>query len=329
MDNIINVIDEVRNNWNMTSKEKGDMLFDMAKQSKSITEQYQLVLNAISEYELAKGHGDTCCLCNLAHCYFVLAHWKTGMSNEYYRRSIELHIDGSRFKNYLNHDFYRFYKVDTVRQAKSILKYLMLSSPSKFNDPVDSPITQDPNTRIIIPDKSIFDGLKVCCFGEDDSLEDRKKAFSVDAKKWAYYGDGHRGICISYHFSADQLEKLLSNKFVFKKVNYKKRFSFERGIVADGLLSKSKQYDEEKEWRLIWYDRDFLNNKYYKPKKGCILLPIDSKNITAIYIGYRCPDSIIKTVIEYAKQKKGNTVPVYRIQPDSKNLFRMIEKRIL
>lgn len=328
MNDIINEIDRVRNNWNMTSVERGDKLFDMAKHSNSLSDQYQLVSNAISEYEIARGRGNIECLCNLAHCYFVMAHWRPDISNEYYRRSIELHIEGSRSNNYLNLEFYRFYKVSNIRQTKSILKYIMLSSPSKFNDPLDSPIAQDQNTRNLFPDKSIFDGLKVCCFGEENTLGNKKKVFPTDSKKWAYYGDDHRGICISYHFLPNQLEKTLSNRFVFKKVNYKYRFSFDRGIVADGLLSKSKQYEEEQEWRLVWYDRNCSNNKYYKSQKECVLMPINAKNITAIYVGYRCPEEIVQTIIEFANKNKTIPLHVYKTHPDSKNLFRMTLTKI-
>ena len=326
MNVIADIIEKTLSNWNMDYKEKGDALFALAKESNDDSIIYRCVSLAKEEYERARLDGDTQCLCNLAHCYFVLAHYDN--SREYYQKSIELHIEGSRNKNYQAHDFYRYYKVNNVRQAKSILKYIMLSSPSKFNDPVDCPIVQGPNVEYLFPDKTVFEGLKVCCFGEDDIRKNRSNLYRLDAKNWAYYGDSHRGICIRYHFFPNQLEKRLANKYVFKKVDYREDFSFERGIVADGLLRKSKYYEEENEWRIVWYDKNFSENKYYKAKKDCLLIPINICNIIAIYVGYRCPDEIAKTVIEFAKKKKNIPLPVYKIHPDPKNLFSMTESRL-
>ena len=327
-------IEKVLSNWNTDHKEKGDGLFKLAKESINDSDIYKCLSLAKIEYEKARLDGDTKCFCNLADCYYVLAYFSYNSQHfeeakNYYLKSVEFHISGSRGVNYQFKSFYRFYSVSDEKTAGSILSKIMLSSPKKFNDPVDCPIVQENSSKFFFPDKTIFEGIKVCCFGQENVKSEKDEVpFQIDAKKWAYYADKHQGICIRYRFLPFELEKVLSNNFVFSPVEYKSQFSFERGIVADGLLSKSDHYQDEDEWRIIWFDRDYKNNKYYDKDRDCLLVPIDICNIISIYLGYRCHDKIVSTVIDYVKSQKNMKIPIFRINPDPDNLFRMKETRI-
>lgn len=326
MDNCNNSVNKIILNWNMTSKQKGDKFYLLAKQPEiGHVERLKFIDIAIEQYEKSK---DESCLCNLAHCYFIKAHFCSTKAEEdnMYKKSIETHIAGCRNKSFRNQEFYRFYSVEP-KNIDSILTKIMLSHPSKFNDPVDCPIAQEKQTNHLFPDKNVFEGLRVCCFGEVDLSKDQIP-FSVDSKKWAYYGNKHTGICIRYCFFPNELEKVLSSNFVFNKVEYKPSFSFLRGIVADGLLSKSIQYEEENEWRIVWYDRNYKNNPYYDSDTDSLLVPIDICNLISIYVGYHCPNNITQRVIEFAKQKKDVPLYVYRIHPHPDNLFSMIKTQI-
>lgn len=330
MNTIEDKIEKICSNWNTSSREKGDALFALAKEYVDDYPIYRCVSFAREEYEMARLEGDTDCLCNLAHCYYVLAFFSYkkrcfNEAKEYHLKSIETHIDGSRNQNYQNEDFFRFYSVTNEAAADSILSTIMLSSPQVFNDPVDCPIVQENSEKFFFPDKTVFDGLKVCCFGQDNPNKKDKIPFFKDSKKWAYYGDMHKGICVRYHFLPNELEKVLSKHFVFSPVKYESKFSFERGIVADGLLRKSDHYKDENEWRIVWFDRDYKSNEFYNDKRNCIFVPVDICNITSIYLGYRCPDNIVSKVLDFAKKKKDEPISVYRIQPDPNNLFRMTE----
>lgn len=320
------ILENILNNWNTTAKQQGDACFKLAKecirngQSEVLIE--RCVSSAIGCFERSD---DGSCRCDLAHCYFILATRyyhsnRQAEARECYLRSVEEHIAGSRNHVYLNYEFYKFYSVNSDN-VESILRTIMLSRPDKFNDPVDCPIAQDKNAKGIFPDQSVFDGLRVCCFGEVDYSKENPMPYFLDSKKWAYYGDMHKGICIRYCFFPNDLEKTLSNKFVFKKVEYKPYFSFERGIVADGLLSKSDQYKEEKEWRIVWFDRNNEN------KDKSLFVPISVNNIISIHLGYRCPDTIKDKVIEFAKTKE-LPLYVYKVHPDPKNLFTMVRTQI-
>lgn len=327
-------IEKVLSNWNTDDKEKGDGLFKLAKESVNDDDIYKCLSLAKNLYEKACLEGDTKSLCNLAHCYYVLAYFSYKANNfeeakEYHVKSVEAHISGSRGVNYQFKSFYRFYSVSDEKAADSILTKIMLSSPKDFNDPVDCPIVQENGSQFFFPDKTIFDGIKVCCFGQDNVKRGKEETpFQMDAKKWAYYADKHKGICIRYRFLPYELERVLSNQFVFSPVEYKSQFSFKRGIVADGLLSKSDHYQDENEWRIIWFDRDYKSNEYYDKERDCILAPVNICNIISIYVGYRCPDNIVSTVIDFVKNEKNTNIPIFRIHPDPNNLFRMKESRI-
>ena len=313
MDDFDNKLNIILNSWNSTAKQKGDDCYYLAKQEGlSNRERVKCVDLAIEKYE---NTSDDTCLCNLSHCYFIKGSFcsKKDEANEYFRKSIETHIKGSEQHRYKEHKFYKFYSVSDTNIV-SILKKIRLSKPSEFNDPIDCPIVQDFSDNPLFLDKTIFDGLRVCCFGVVKSDSENNDVFWADAKKWAYYGDKHRGICICYHFLPNTFEKELSNQFVFDAVKYKPVFSFYKGIVADGFLSKSIHYEEENEWRIIWYKRFFKRKYKY--------LSINENNITDIYIGCKCKDSIISKIIDYVKNSE-SAIRVFKVHPNNDNPFEM------
>lgn len=308
------------NNWNASSLEKGDEYYDLAKKSQFASLIQQKYLEAaIDNYENSKKVSR---FCNLAHCYFLLARVFNIQSEEFYKRSIEYHIKGSKSKKYQNEDFYKFYAVDE-NSIDLVLRTIRLAKPSTFNDPTDCPIAQEGLSNDIFPDKSVFDGLRVGCFGH---VEGGYRAWE-DSKKWAFYGNMHKGICICYRFFNNILEDNFVDKFVFKKVKYKEDFDFYRGIVADGFLRKTKAYDEEKEWRVVWYDRDYKNNPFYWSKDQNIYLPIGREYIYQIFLGCRTPDPIKQTVIDYARGRNP-AIPVIQIHPDKNNVFKLVGTQI-
>jgi hypothetical protein len=313
-------LDKILNNWNTTSLEKGDKCYGLAKESQIGSMIQQKCLEyAVVNYENSKIDSR---LCNLAHCYFLLARLYGVQTEEYYRRSIEYHIKGSKSKKYQFEDFYKFYSVDE-NSIDLVLRTIRLAKPSTFNDPTDCPIAQEGLANDIFPDKSVFDGLRIGCFGH---VEGRYRAWE-DSKKWAYYGNMHKGICIRYRFFNNILEDNFADKFVFKKVEYKEDFDFYRGIVADGFLRKTKSYDEEKEWRMVWYDRDYKHNPLYWSKDQNIYLPIGSEHISQVFVGCRCPETIVKTIIDYAKGKEPE-IQVLKIIPDKDNVFKLTHMKV-
>lgn len=308
-------VEKIESNRNTTSVEKGDRLYELGKSSKygSIV-QRECFERAVYHYSNSK---DDSRFCNLAHCYFLLARLYDIQSEENYRKSIEYHIKGSLSKKYQYEDFYKFYSVDE-NNIDLILRTIRLAKPSFFNDPTDCPIVQERLSNDIFPNKIVFDGLRVACFGHTNGSY---RAWE-DSKKWAYYGDKHEGICIRYRFFNNVIEDYLSDKYVFKEVEYTEQFDFYRGIVADGLLTKTKDFKEENEWRIVWYDRNYKNSPFFWSKDNNIYLPIGRECIYQIFIGCRCAQSIQQTIIDYANGRDPE-IPVMRIAPDKENVFRL------
>ena len=205
----------------------------------------------------------------------------------------------------------------------SVLQTIRLSKPSSFNDPTDCPIAQEGLPSDIFPNKTVFDGLRVCRFGH---VKGKEWAWE-DSKKWAYYGDSGKGICIRYRFFDNTIQKSLSDNFVFKKVEYKESFDFNRGIVADGFLSKTKCYEEENEWRIVWYDRNYKETNLCVDENGNVYLPIGRELIYQFFVGYRCSKSIIQKVLDFA-QAEIHKIPVMWIHPSSEDVFKLIGTQV-
>jgi len=310
-------IEKIENNWNSTIIEKGNQLYELGKSLKYNTKQQEdCFVRAVHYYSNSASEA---CFCNLAHCYFLLARLFDINPEEYYRRSIEYHIKGSKSKKYQNEDFYKFYAVNDDN-IDSVLRTIRLTKPSSLNDPTDSPIAQDGLSIDIFPNKTVFDGLRVGCFGR---IKGKHRAWE-DSSMWSYYGDMHKGICIRYRFFNNLiLENKLLDKFIFKEIEYKEKFDFYRGIVADGFLTKTKTYENENEWRIVWYDRDFLHSSFYWSKDQNVYLPIGREYIYQIFIGCKTPYHIKQVVVDYAKGRNPE-IPVIQIQPDNKNVFKLV-----
>ena len=316
----ISEIEKIENDWNSTFLEKGNRLYELGKLLEfNSKQQKDCFERAVHYYSSSKSEA---CYCNLAHCYFLLARIYEINPEEYFRRSIEYHIKGSKSKIYQHEEFYKFYTVDD-NNIDSILQKIRLTKPSSFNDPTDCPIAQEGLPGDIFPNKAVFDGLRVCSFGH---VKGKEWAWE-DSKKWAYYGDSGKGICIRYRFFDNTIQKSLSDNFVFKKVEYKESFDFNRGIVADGFLSKTKCYEEENEWRIVWYDRNYKETNLCVDENGNVYLPIGRELIYQFFVGYRCSKSIIQKVLDFA-QAEIHKIPVMWIHPSSEDVFKLTGTQI-
>lgn len=252
-------------------------------------------------------------LCNLAHCYYIkgllLVDKDKKQSSLYFTESIKKHILGSRENLYRTHKFYKFVGVD-IDNLESILNKIRLIHPSGFNDPMDCPIARDLNNGI--PNIDLFKGLRVGCFGVvEDTALNNKKEYYLDASKWSYYGDSHKGICIEYDFS--ELE-FCHQYALMKKIKYEEQYNPTQGIVGSGLLTKSIDYERENEWRIIWYDESLTTND---PK----YINIKPLMITKIYLGYKCSKEIELYILQFKKMNPH--IDIYKIRPSEDNFYRL------
>lgn len=140
---------------------------------------------------------------------------------------------------------------------------------------------------------------------------------------WSHYANKHSGIAISFKSG---LEYWGGDNF--KKVKYQNNrltihssaSSFNADEELDLLCSKALFWSYEQEWRFIKYKKfckkfvdEFNNEIYYES--------IDSKAISAIYLGCRTTKEDEAILIEYCK-KNLPQIPIYKACPDD-NLYKL------
>lgn len=291
-------------NWNNSDKDNGIICLYNAKEVYGTNN--ELAMHWVDQAILYLEE-DTHSLCDLAQCYYIRASllWDKDrdLSKLYFIRSIKAHILGSKRSQYKTLNFYKFVGVN-IEHLDSILNTIRLIHPSGFNDPMDCPITANPNNGI--PDINLFNGLRVGCFGVVND-----EPYYLDASKWSYYGDFHKGICLEYNFADLNFD---NDYALMDKVEYKEEYIANRGIVGSGLLTKSLAYVHENEWRIIWYD-DSLTSGEYK------YLEINPSMINAIYLGYKCSEDIKQRIIHFKKENPH--ISLYQVQPSEENFYKL------
>ena len=206
---------------------------------------------------------------------------------------------------------------------------LNISSPTTFNDPFDCPIIQlleNENNEVAKLISKAYKGcLKIVCFMSNNTLPTeqdfkRKPKHEGDVPEylnelmWAHYADYHKGICIRYHFEADQTKLPKSTNTsvsYFRDVNYRDDISLlgKDGNINmhDAFFVKSKAWEYENELRYLYFDingsGDHQQIKIHK-------------SISAIYFGLRCSDNDRKLIMNLMKGKKWTTVERKLGMPD-------------
>lgn len=296
-------------NWNNNDRDNGIICLNNAQEvyCTDIKLAIDWTDQAISYFK-----GDKHSLCDLAQCYYIKALSLSNINKKdsrfYFTESIKAHILGSKRSIYKTCAFYKFVGVD-IKSLDSILSRIRLTHPSRFNDPMDCPIATSAENGI--PYIDLFNGLRVGCFGEV------KDKYYLNASKWSYYGDFHKGICLEYDFS--ELE-IINPYALMDKVKYRHEYTSNRGIVGSGLLTKSFDYVHEDEWRIIWY-KEFLTT--HSPK----YIDIPPSMITKIYIGYKCTEDIKIHILEF--KSKNPHIHVYKVQPSEDNFYQLCAKELI
>lgn len=247
-------------------------------------------------------------LCDLARLYAIKGYCSHFMNNEedskkYYLRSTECHFKAYGTNVTKDKVFYKFFSVDEDN-IDSILHCIRLKHPSHFNDPMDAPILCNKDNGV--PYTDIFNGIRIGCFGEvKDNL------FYLNPRKWSFYGDSHRGICICYDLSGLEVK---DEYHLMRKVEYYSQYSPNRGIVG-GLLSKSIVYKDEDEWRLIIHDRELTSLDSHKD------IAINLSMISKVYLGYKCDPKIQEIV--YNTLSKDENIELLKVFPSLDNFYKL------
>lgn len=194
------------------------------------------------------------------------------------------------------------YRIETLKRGE-----LWGSSPLQFNDPFDCrlnidcekfikeelenplfnllPKTKETLSQITKPlevnqakqNNDNMYRLRVACFSETDNL--------YSLRMWGHYAHNHKGFCAEYDYT-DMCQKCMCQKEDILPVYYSEKYNqcekgsndedFRRYILSLAF-TKSKEWEYEKEWRLLFLDDDENSDKGNKisfilPKKiylGC------------------------------------------------------------
>ncbi len=231
-------------------------------------------------------------------------------------------------------EIYRYFTVDGAKWFLSNHS-LKLTDPTKFNDPFETKIDYEKSLittgfrkpweyyeksidlDVLHLDNQLFETLssyRVVCFSQSDS----------DILMWAYYGEGHSGICFEF-----EPQKDLNFFSGMRKINYKENLenikSYRGELFFDDVIwSKAKCWEHEHEWRVVKEQKDW---SVFKEENGILLWPINPQAIISVIFGckmtdYRdVKDEKLKDyleILELLKRPEYAHIKIKQIQMDSK-----------
>ncbi|HVO75515.1 MAG TPA: DUF2971 domain-containing protein [Ignavibacteriaceae bacterium] len=158
----------------------------------------------------------------------------------------------------------------------SIVRDVMLGKRDRSEIPMDkAPI---PGWAMNVANEEFKDEQSkfgVCCFSETN----------LSILMWSHYADNHKGVCIEFEFPENSPEK-----FDLSKVNYCNefpKFTIEdyRHLLKEKIQNqikqlitvKAKEWEYEKEWRLIHNDKNTFYPKILKIKSVLLGVRGDQK----------------------------------------------------
>lgn len=211
--------------------------------------------------------------------------------------------------NIKNKSFFNYTSINknTIKLIKN--HGLWLSHTNNFNDPVD------PSIKLFNRNSGeydyLLDSIKVACLTTDNK----------NTVMWGHYADKHRGICIEYDISP-LLDKN-RNDFLIRKINYDKTAIinenianinnielYDLNLLMDLFSIKSKEWEYENEYRILYYDRE--------RRKNGLVIPL---TIKSIYFGAETPEDDKELILDIAEN-----IELYELKFDDKELFKLIQK---
>ncbi|MCZ9838877.1 DUF2971 domain-containing protein [Brachyspira hyodysenteriae] len=161
---------------------------------------------------------------------------------EDFSMKIEYDIENNSLYNYMS------INTNTIKTIKN--NKLWLSHTNNFNDPVDPTIKRYKGKY-----DYILNSIKVACLTKnyDNTL------------MWSHYADKHKGICVEYDIS----NIINKENYIIRKVNYDMKAIvdensintiYDINLLLDLFCIKSKEWEYEDEYRILYHDIERLNN---------------------------------------------------------------------
>jgi hypothetical protein len=138
---------------------------------------------------------------------------------------------------------------------------------------------------------------------------------------WSHYANNHSGFCIEYNFKNPNIvpflvEKLHPVKYsneILDITNFYLEPNFNKFVSIYAAIIKSKEWNYEKEWRIVFPIGKEISYNY----------PLFSPEV--IYLGSRIKDEDKETLIQIAKKKNISVFQMTML----KNKFKLISEKII
>lgn len=253
---------------------------------------------------------------------------KQGESFEYYKKSLYYH---SFFKSEFDEENFvkvlSFRKYNQFSLADLINNEITVSSSTCMNDPFDSVInlwSDEKNLsqtctepRHIKPMHDAFGLYRIRSFCMENGNKSVKNILM-----WSHYADEHKGFCIKYKLSRHFIKQeenedgqhMFLKKIIYKNIKLNPKIKSIDSNIA--FATKRKDWKYENEVRLIVYDTKREDSHYGIP------LDEDSE-IEAIFFGYLCPKSTIKTIQNTFVKRGTNPPKFYKMVIDPMNVYNL------
>lgn len=209
---------------------------------------------------------------------------------------------------------------------------ISLSSPRRFNDPVDPLIKAWVENRRIhhngIVDKRCCELIektigKIHICSLVDPLRNKRLGRNrvpningINPLMWAHYADSHKGLCIQYKVKPSNCEDTDNQILRLLDVQYNKKFPLNGELpLTDSFVVKAKCWSYENETRLIAYSRD--NEEDF--------LTLGDFEVEAVYMGYR----IGHQQRDYLKRMlKGSSIKLFQMSFSEKDITQLVAHEI-
>lgn len=271
------------------------------------------------------------------------------------RRSVYfVFIDNTSYSNFDYFSFRSFPKQGAPLDEQYSLNdirnnTLSFSSPSQFNDPMDTVLFRwneyrksiaktDKERKLCSLYEQAIRPLKIRCFARRDKLPRAEHPFAlidpehvvkpqniedISSLMWAHYTNSHQGFCVKYSFPSDFVMNNDHQQMTFTRIgnmNYKSNLDFTQAdhlTVMDALFLKDKVWEYETEVRIIHYDPNVTENfKLMQLPEGCI---------REIYLGMKCSKENEKLMREAIG---GRNIPLFRMATKNENIYQLVAERI-
>lgn len=202
---------------------------------------------------------------------------------------------------------YKYFRGNN-RDWKSITKKeVWLCQAGRFNDPFDCAFLYNCRSKEIYDrateyDLAVEEGLKQ--YEQDKESERIQKSVFIacfsekcdSMLMWSHYGDEHRGLCAGYNLH-ELIEKYSCFPVIYSdKMPQKKALDIgNKDMLYESILTKSKDWEYEAEWRIIDID---------EKKAGDNGKLIEFIKPVSIYMGKRQQDTVTRNHDKFNTIKK-------------------------